>query len=121
MRVARPGPGYLTDSYSSGRWKVINEVQALGVTGATITSDWRCPEGNRYVGATGLTHVHGRAGDFWAPGFLDHPSGEGVTAEEEAEARELHAKFVEAVQKVGGRFSAFGQDGTHKDHIHIFW
>lgn len=113
--------GFLTDSYTSGRWKIISGVEALGVTGATITSDWRCPEGNTRVEATGLTHVHGRAGDFTAPGFLEHPSGDGATAEEEAAARKLHGEFVKAVRAAGGRYSAFGQGGTHKDHIHVFW
>ncbi|WP_419949619.1 hypothetical protein [Candidatus Palauibacter sp.] len=113
--------GFLTDSYSSGRSNVLTEVAALGVSGAGITSDWRCPEGNRRVKATGLTHVHGRAGDFWAPGFLDEPDGANATAEEEKVARALHAKFVRAAQAARGRFTAFGHDGTHKDHIHIFW
>ncbi len=73
------------------------------------------------VGARGLTHVHGRAGDFWAPGFLDEADGANATAEEERAAKELHAKFALAARAAGGRCSAFGQDGTHKDHIHIFW
>ncbi|MXW56690.1 MAG: hypothetical protein F4Z59_08580 [Gemmatimonadales bacterium] len=73
------------------------------------------------MGATGLTHVHGRAGDFWAPGFLEKANGAGATPEEEKVARELHEKFAVAAQAAGGRFSAFGEDGTHKDHIHIFW
>lgn len=113
--------GYLTDSYTSGRGNVLSGVATRGVTGAKITSDWRCPEGNRRVGGTGQTHVHGRAGDFWAPGFLKKADGEGATAEEEEVARKLHGKFVESAVAAGGRYSAFGQNGTHKDHIHIFW
>ncbi len=114
--------GYLTDSYISGSGTVLGNVATRGVTGATITSNWRCPEGNKLVGGEGLTHVHGRAGDFWAPGFLDEPNGAGATIEEEAAARELHAKFAAAAQAAGGRYTAFGHtDGTHKDHIHIFW
>ncbi len=113
--------GYLTDSYISGSGNVLNDVAARGVSGAVITSDWRCPEGNSLVGAKGLTHVHGRAGDFWAPGFLDEADGANATIEEEAAARKLHGEFAKAAQAAGGRFSAFGQDDTHKDHIHIFW
>ena len=69
---------------------------------------------------TGLKHVEGRAGDFRAPGFLDEPDGADATPDEEAAARALHRKFVEAAQAAMARFSAFGQNGTHKDHIHIF-
>ena len=114
--------GYLTDSYSSGRHNVTAGVAAAGVTGARITSDWRCPEGNGIVGGTGLTHVHGRAGDFRAPGFLERADGTGATAEEEEAARTLHAKFERAAEAAGSTwFSPFGYEGTHKDHIHIQW
>ncbi|MXW56513.1 MAG: hypothetical protein F4Z59_07560, partial [Gemmatimonadales bacterium] len=44
--------GYLTDSYISGSGNVLSGVAAGGVTGAVITSDWRCPTGNSNVGAT---------------------------------------------------------------------
>jgi hypothetical protein len=114
--------GYLTDSYTSGRGNVLSGVATRGVTGAKITSDWRCPEGNRRVGGTGQTHVHGRAGDFWAPGFLKKADGTGATAEEEETAKRLHAKFAEAAEAAGRTWhSPFGYDGTHKDHIHIYW
>ncbi|MDE0259473.1 MAG: hypothetical protein OXR82_13940 [Gammaproteobacteria bacterium] len=113
--------GYLTDSYISGSGVVLARVATRGVSGATITSDWRCPEGNALVGGTGQTHVQGRAGDFWAPGFLEHASGAGATPEEVAAASKLHAKFAAAAIAAGGRFTSFGHNGTHKDHIHIFW
>ncbi|WP_420439807.1 hypothetical protein [Candidatus Palauibacter sp.] len=113
--------GYLTDSYISGSGTVLGNVATQGVTGATITSNWRCPEGNKIVGGTGTKHIEGRAGDFRAPGFLDEPDGSGATEEEEEVAKKLHAKFAAAAVAAGGRYTAFGHDGTHKDHIHIFW
>ncbi|WP_419167646.1 hypothetical protein [Candidatus Palauibacter sp.] len=92
------------------------------MSGAVITSDWRCPEGNLIVGATGLTHVEGRAGDFRAPGFLDEPDGANATPEEAAAARALHRKFVDAAGAAPATWaSPFGYRGTHKDHIHICW
>ncbi|MYC89693.1 MAG: hypothetical protein F4X22_15910 [Gemmatimonadales bacterium] len=114
--------GYLTDSYISGSGNVLSGVAAAGVTGAVITSDWRCPTGNSNVGATGLKHVHGRAGDFWAPGFLAKADGAGATPAEEKVARALHAEFVTAAVAAGRTgHTPFGYDGTHKDHIHIYW
>ncbi|WP_420442605.1 hypothetical protein [Candidatus Palauibacter sp.] len=57
--------GYLTDSYISGSGTVLGNVATRGVTGATITSNWRCPEGNKIVGGTGTKHVEGRAISAW--------------------------------------------------------
>ncbi|MYA32209.1 MAG: hypothetical protein F4164_02900 [Gemmatimonadales bacterium] len=98
--------GYLTVGFVSGSSVVLSEVAAAGVSGAFITSDWRCPTGNAAVGGVpGSTHVAGRAGDFTAPGFDE----------------DMHDDFLAAANSADASWiSPYGGSG-YTGHIHIHW
>ncbi|MYC98303.1 MAG: hypothetical protein F4X13_03445 [Gammaproteobacteria bacterium] len=100
--------GYLDPAYTFGRSSVFSYVVARGVSGAYVSSDWRCPEGNTAVGGTsGSSHVDGRAGDFKASGFN----------------QAMHGKFADAAVNASRTWhSGYGTGyQQYTSHIHIQW
>ena len=100
--------GYLSTAFISGSATVFSEVAADGVSGAFLTSDWRCPMGNAAVGGSGTSsHMDWRAGDFDAPGF----------------DQDMHATFDDEASTAGAAWwSGYGTGyNQYTGYIHINW
>lgn len=101
--------GFLHDDLQSGMAKVFRGVAHRGVSGAFVTSDWRCPVGHSTLSgaSSNSQHVWGKAADFDAPGFN----------------RSIWKKFVEVAMAAGAsKTSGFGSSGfAYTTYIHIDW
>lgn len=101
--------GFLHDDLQYGMASVLRGVAHLGVSGAFVTSDWRCPVGHSKLprASANSQHVWGKAADFDAPGFN----------------ASIWEKFRDAAIAAGATAnSGFGSSGwAYTTYIHIDW
>lgn len=101
--------GFLHDDLQYGMAKVFRGVAHRGVSGAFVTSDWRCPVGHSNLpgGSSNSQHVRGKAADFKAPGFN----------------RSIWETFSEVGRAAGATgISRYGSGSfAYTSHIHIDW
>ena len=106
--------GYIHPTYRANRSRVLSCCSGISLT---ITSDWRCPQGNANLptpGSIGSWHMEGNGGDF------AKTNGTALTAAEHLAIRDFALDEL-GVSEEG--ISAWGTSGsfTYTGHIHIDW